>query len=507
MGLIKASDFQANLGENEEVHLRKKTNAVGLYPDLFKSVQPEKQNQIDPHSDMLIQENKPQAVRPKVAKEFGLRVVLKARRLQGSRQNQTTTTKESDQLIKSVDPVDSDGGAETSKPSVVHTEDELIEMAIALSHDDENDFKNTNAEVNNDNTTSRADDEFSDDEAEKLGATAAIRPPIPPRRYKDKNDDDIPSIENGDLPKPRSENAREGLAAYEVVELSQVPICNSEFECGCCFSESPITESVPCEQGHLFCQDCIKRYVESVSFESAKPTLNCLSTDPACNAVFDVMDLLFLDPKMLQNLQERQQKMELATALNVELEEEGEKFHKCPFCDFKCLIDERDQSQIFFCFGCEKTSCLFCKIEWEKHMEYGQVCDHVEDHDESNIRLKTEEAMTSALVHTCHKCSMPMLKEDGCNKMTCPCGALFCHYCKQPIQGLENPYEHFCQHPTDADMRCEECNKCHLFLEPEDEAKVEAERLKGEAEREKLGVKDRKKIGGENQFVAEGELI
>ena len=127
-------------------------------------------------------------------------------------------------------------------------------------------------------------------------------------------------------------------------------------------------------------------------------------------------------------------------------------------------------------------------------MEYGYICDEVEEDDESNIRLKTEEAMTMALVRKCHKCSTPMLKESGCNKMTCRCGAFFCYLCQAPIDG----YDHFCQHAHDPGEQCQECNKCILWYEPQDAEKVEHERLKGEAERQKLGVKDRKKIGGDD---------
>jgi hypothetical protein len=50
-----------------------------------------------------------------------------------------------------------------------------------------------------------------------------------------------------------------------------------------------------------------------------------------------------------------------------------------------------------------------------------------------------EEAMTEALLRNCNKCNNRFIKEDGCNKMTCPCGNLQCYICSQNITG----YDHF----------------------------------------------------------------
>ena len=47
--------------------------------------------------------------------------------------------------------------------------------------------------------------------------------------------------------------------------------------------------------------------------------------------------------------------------------------------------------------------------------------------------------MTEALLRNCNKCNNRFIKEDGCNKMTCPCGNLQCYICSQNITG----YDHF----------------------------------------------------------------
>ena len=137
-------------------------------------------------------------------------------------------------------------------------------------------------------------------------------------------------------------------------------------------------------------------------------------------------------------------------------------------------------TQIFQCFGCLKESCQFCGVDWKKHADYGYVCDDVEGDDEAKVRLKTEEAMTGIFTRKCHQCSALLLKEGGCNWVTCKCGASMCYSCGKPD----------CPHGS-----------CRIVgsddVGPLDVKKVEEQRLRGEKERDLLGVKNRKKIGGD----------
>ena len=40
---------------------------------------------------------------------------------------------------------------------------------------------------------------------------------------------------------------------------------------------------------------------------------------------------------------------------------------------------------------------------------------------------------------TCWNCKKKFIKESGCNKMSCECGALMCYLCRQPVKD----YSHF----------------------------------------------------------------
>ena len=66
-------------------------------------------------------------------------------------------------------------------------------------------------------------------------------------------------------------------------------------------------------------------------------------------------------------------------------------------------------------------------------------CDEVMKTDHARRHL--EEKMTEALVRTCYQCQKPFFKEEGCNKMTCVCGASMCYLCSTPLK--KGDYTHF----------------------------------------------------------------
>jgi hypothetical protein len=66
-------------------------------------------------------------------------------------------------------------------------------------------------------------------------------------------------------------------------------------------------------------------------------------------------------------------------------------------------------------------------------------CDEVERDSETQARTHLENAATEAMVRECVKCNTRFLQEDGCNKMTCQCGATSCYICRKPVAD----YSHF----------------------------------------------------------------
>lgn len=82
-----------------------------------------------------------------------------------------------------------------------------------------------------------------------------------------------------------------------------------------------------------------------------------------------------------------------------------------------------------------KESCRECKEPSHVPLR----CDEVEKANDVKMRTYIEDRMTEALLRKCYKCGMKFIKADGCNKMTCTCGALMCYVCGAAVKD----YTHF----------------------------------------------------------------
>ncbi|XP_006815806.2 uncharacterized protein LOC102801442 [Saccoglossus kowalevskii] len=203
---------------------------------------------------------------------------------------------------------------------------------------------------------------------------------------------------------------------------------NSLLECGCCYEDELLSEDmVSCPNAHLFCRNCVKRSSQEI-IGQGRIDFPCLS--PECDSMFTVTVLQkVLLPSVMSNLLKRIQEEEIKKADIPNLE-------TCPFCTFATIMDNPDD-KVFKCQNteCLKESCRLCK-------ELNHIplrCEEVEKENETKKRTFIENQMTEAMLRTCWRCKKKFFKEEGCNKMTCMCGASMCYICRQPIKG----YEHF----------------------------------------------------------------
>ncbi|XP_049833243.1 LOW QUALITY PROTEIN: uncharacterized protein LOC126276571 [Schistocerca gregaria] len=220
---------------------------------------------------------------------------------------------------------------------------------------------------------------------------------------------------------------------------------NNESECGCCYDDEVLAEdTVTCIEGHIFCKTCLQKYAET-QIGDGKTIFTCLSN---CDAEFSLKMLQgVLRPSVFSKMLQRKQIEEVKSAAIPGLE-------VCPFCDFASIPPEEDK--IFRCLNpeCMKESCRKCK-------ELSHIplrCEEVEKPEEVKIRTYIEDRMTQALIRTCWRCEKKFIKIDGCNKMTCTCGALMCYICRKPVKD----YTHFNGEGGT------EYHKCPLFSKNDD---------------------------------------
>ncbi|KAJ7709797.1 hypothetical protein B0H17DRAFT_238676 [Mycena rosella] len=226
--------------------------------------------------------------------------------------------------------------------------------------------------------------------------------------------------------------AHDDAATKAPVEEEYVD-CGDGIECGCCFSTYPFDKMIQCPDAHLFCSECMTTYAETL-LGAHDHKIFCMDQD-GCKLPFpDAQLRRFLTPKLMSLYERVKQTKEVEAAGIRGLEE-------CPFCDYKCVI-ENEQEKLFRCGSedCAAVSCRQCKQL--DHLP--KSCKEMQEDKNLDGRHTIEEAMTRALMRNCPKCQKAFIKEQGCNKMTCPnCFALSCYICRKLITG----YDHFAQQP------------------------------------------------------------
>ncbi|CAK9829067.1 E3 ubiquitin-protein ligase RNF216 [Anthophora retusa] len=209
----------------------------------------------------------------------------------------------------------------------------------------------------------------------------------------------------------------------EMKEFEKLKEKNELLQCECCYNDECIpSKCSTCTNGHVFCNSCILSGTESMLAEG-KTRISCF-TD--CDEEFSLPTLQkILSPKQFSTLVSKKQEAEVITA-------KLEGLISCPFCHFASIPPSEDK--VFKCLNpeCMKETCRFCK-------KLNHVPLKCYEEESNKARLFVEEKMTEALVRKCSKCSRPYFKEDGCNKIYCPCGALICYICGKIIYS----YNHF----------------------------------------------------------------
>lgn len=249
-------------------------------------------------------------------------------------------------------------------------------------------------------------------------------------------------------------------------------------ECRCCYGEFAFEELTQCADGHLFCKECLIRYAQEAVFGSGKSELSCM--DGTCTCDFPTSELEKVLPEnILCKYYERKAEEEIAAACADELV-------RCPLCSFPAILD-KDVTR-FSCPNprCRKETCRKCQWPWKEHEDF--TCEQLAEKDDIKYRVIIEEKMTAARIRKCHKCGTGLIKSEGCNRMSCRCGAQMCYLCRVPISG----YDHFCQHPKSPGAPCRDCTKCSLWTDPSQDDEKIIQEIQKEAEEEQ------KKKSGEN---------
>ena len=195
-------------------------------------------------------------------------------------------------------------------------------------------------------------------------------------------------------------------------------------ECPICFNELTFPQELEC--GHVFCRECLTRYLKSASEHSSFP-LHCLGKDATCTHLIP----LALSKKLLSR-SEFEQLVE--SAFRSYVHARPKEFYYCPTPDCP-QIYRLSTDKILQCPSCLVHICPNCHEEQHD----GEECMNVEDEDE---RLFSEWKSKND-VKACPGCKASIEKVAGCNHMTCSqCQTHICWVCMDVFENGSGIYSH-----------------------------------------------------------------
>ena len=240
------------------------------------------------------------------------------------------------------------------------------------------------------------------------------------------------------------------------------PIMPIRGSCQCCFEEISTINSLSCTSqdntsAHIFCKDCLRRYVQEWVFGGADyqlkthhtNTLPCMAID--CQEGYIPHEVIegVCSEGLWENYQEKIFRTEAIavapaiTAIPQEIRVIATRSYSDPEEVSAGLADDSQPTRERSSSAGDESDLLPAIQEAvvPKKVASGKKTAEPAKMIKAEKRTKTlnrvAEAMTLAKVRKCPMCDVAFLKESGCNKMKCPsCKTHMCYICRLPVPRL-----------------------------------------------------------------------
>ena len=181
-------------------------------------------------------------------------------------------------------------------------------------------------------------------------------------------------------------------------------------------------DCITLECNHKFCKECIK---ENLEYELNRGNFKLLCPGDGCDCEINVHIMKYVLGKEGRNLFDRYSLFKIEE-LSLD---PGDKLGRCPNsdCDYKVIYAPNIENTFHDCPICKKKFCL----NGCHQVHEGKTCKKFDlDNKENEAKELFEKFKKEAKMMDCIECKRTVVKRQGCNHITCPCGNYqFCYIC------------------------------------------------------------------------------
>ncbi|KAF9055032.1 hypothetical protein BDZ89DRAFT_975209 [Hymenopellis radicata] len=210
------------------------------------------------------------------------------------------------------------------------------------------------------------------------------------------------------------------------------PPAQGDHTCPICYDTA--TSPMPFICGHIYCTACIRHLLVNASDTKTFP-LACIGDDATCGEPIPIPVIRrFLPQGPFDRL--------LEVAFHTFLDKHPEEYKHCktPDCNQIYRATKSSRPSTLHCPSCFSNLCSSCGETPHDGMSCTDA--RIRNDPGEQERLSQRWLREQAGVKQCPRCSRFLEKTEGCNHMSCPCGAHLCWRCLGAFPDAQSTYDH-----------------------------------------------------------------
>ncbi|KAK0463900.1 uncharacterized protein EV420DRAFT_1264275 [Desarmillaria tabescens] len=203
----------------------------------------------------------------------------------------------------------------------------------------------------------------------------------------------------------------------ESLKSVNVNVAPGSHTCPICYDDVSTPFQLVCE--HVYCTGCIRHFLTSAA-ETGNFPLVCMGNESTCGTPISIPVIQkFLPPTAFNHL--------LETVFTTHVDRHPQEFRYCKTPDCAQIYRRSEAVSVLRCPSCFSEICSSCGEDSHKRLS----CEDARIHNNPAEQERMSEAwlLQQRGIKKCPTCSRLLEKIEGCNHMTCPCGAHICWRC------------------------------------------------------------------------------